>query len=408
MRLSRRDLARFAGSAAASAGLAQVIPGRQAIAQTPEAAPTGSGANSALLSLLKFIPLSLVEENYSEGSELGTFGDIALRLDSVGVEIPDSASGEDAVREAFRATMPIPSGSLIQASARADDSVGLLGWTIADVDRQLFTMTSEGGLVHVMQGAFDAGALEAAWTANGYEMLEVEGQAVASLSAEPDMNIETELGRLALSHVNNAALLDGGTLVYSPSLDTLTLMLQANAGTVPSVGTYEMVERVVGAVTQPLSGASVLPGPALVMLGDPLTMVLGESVDLEDIDLEDFPEPGPLPLMGLVGFVSGSAVPDPSLLENEDAEPVVSGSTLVASRLYTSPGDAAIAAKRSLLFLETGVSFVTRRPYAEQFAGWRVDHHQDSDIVTLEVDLYANEGVWLQMIYNRDAQFLYS
>jgi hypothetical protein len=405
MKLSRRELARLASASAVSAGIASVVPGGLAGAQTPEATPVDGGVNAALLSMLRFIPLSLVEENYTGGSELATFGDIALRLESVGVEIPASAAGE-ALGDAFRATMPIPVSDLIQATARADDSRVLFGWTFADVHRLLFSMTSEHGLIHVMQGDFDPAALEAAWAANGYQMLDVDGQPVASLSAEPEIDLSSELGGLVLSHVNNAALLDDGTLLYSPSLDGLTLMLQAGSGSVPSLGTYDLVTTVVGTMTSPLCGASLLPGPALVMLGDPL-MILGPSADIEDIELEDLPEPGPLPLMGLVGFVSGPAVPDRSLLEDE-SEPVPSGSMMVASRFYTSPEDAAFAAKRSLLTLETGVSFVTMEPFAERFPGWRVDHHEGSETVLLEVDLYANEGIWLQMIYQRDALFLYS
>jgi hypothetical protein len=395
----------LAGVSAVSAGFASVVPANLAVAQTPEAAPVESGVNAALLSMLRSIPLSLVEENHTDGLELATFGDIALRLESVGVEIPAGATGE-ALGDAFRATMPIPVSNLMQATARADDSLALFGWTFADVHRILYSMTSEHGLVHVMQGDFDPAALEAAWTANGYQMLEVEGQTVASLAAEPEIDMESELGRLALSYVNNAALLDDRTLLYSPSLDALTLMLQATAGTVPSLGTDELVNTTVGAMTSPLSAASLLPGPALVALGDPL-MILGPSADLDDFNLEDLPEPGPLPLMGLVGFVSGAAVPDTSLLEDE-SEPEPSGSMMVTSRLYTSPEDAVLAAKRSLLFLEAGWSFVSGAPYNEQFAGWRIDVDEDNETVLLEIDLYGNEGIWLNMIYSRDALFLYS
>jgi hypothetical protein len=406
MRLSRRALAQLAGASAVSAGIVSAMPGGLTVAQTPEATPVDGGVNAPLLSMLRSIPLSLVEENYTDGAELATFGDIALRLESVGVEIPDPATGDDALREAFRATMPIPVSNLMQATARAEDSLALFGWTFADVQQLLYTMTSEHGLLHVLQGSFDQARLESAWSANGYQTIEVEGQTVASLAAEPEIDMQSELGRLALAHVNNAALLEDGTLVYSPSLDALTLMLQAHAGAVPSLGTDELVNTVVGAMTSPLSAASLLPGPALVALGDPL-MILGQSADLDDFNLEDLPEPGPLPLMGLVGFVSGSSVPDTDVLEDE-AEPKPSGSMMVASRLYTSPEDATLAAKRSLLTLETGISFATAEPFTERFAGWRVDVDEANETVLLEVDLYANEGIWLQVIYQRDALFLYS
>jgi len=398
MRLSRRDLARVAGMAIASSGLAPGVPGRSVGAQTPEASE--SSPNEPLLSLLRYIPLSLVEENYSQGHELATFGDGALRLATVGVEVPQPAAKTDELRDVFQATLPVPYGSLAQASVRAEDSLSLFEWRFVDVHRSLYTMSSSG-LLHVMRGSFDLDALMTAWSANGYQMLEVDGLAVASISAEADLDFETELGRLALASANNAAFLDDGTLLYSPTLEALTAMLQAPVGTESSLGTYDLVEAVVSSITTPLSGASLLPGPAFLA---PLPLILGGPSEIEP---DELPAPGPLPLMGLVGFVSGPETPE-AAPEDGDTEPVPSGSMMVASLKYTTSEEAAIAAKRALLELETGVSPAVQVPFADRFAGWRVGHIAGSETMMIEIDLYGDEGIWLQMIYNRDASFLYS
>ncbi|CAN5807387.1 hypothetical protein BH20CHL4_BH20CHL4_13570 [soil metagenome] len=400
MRLTRRAIVRLAGAALAPASLGPTSSGRVTAAQTPDAAPGESSPNETLLSMLQFIPLSLVEENYRQGYELATFGDAALRLASVGLEISDLAASTEDFRDVAQATLPVPHGSLAQASLRAEDSLSLFGWTITDIHQSVYAMTSEG-LVHVMRGSFDPSALDAVWLANGYQMLDVEGHAVASVSAERNFDLSTELGRLTLGSANNTAFLEDGTLLYGGSLEALTAMLQAHNGAVPSLGSYALVESVVGAIGGPLSGASLLPGPALI---SGLPLVLGADVDL---DLEDLPEPGPVPLMALVGFVSGPAVPDADLT-NTDAEPIPSGSMLVAALKFLTAGEAAIAARRALLELETGTGPTSDIPFTERFAGWRVSHHADSDTMTLEIDLYGNENVWLQMIYNRDASFLYS
>jgi hypothetical protein len=79
---------------------------------------------------------------------------------------------------------------------------------------------------------------------------------------------------------------------------------------------------------------------------------------------------------------------------------------MVAVRRFLTAEEADLAARRSLIGLETGVSVARQMPYAEMFAGWRVSIPAE-EIVLVEADLYANESIWLQMIYTRDAGFLY-
>ena len=398
MAVSRRTLVRNAGAAAA--GVIAAARGSSSLAQSVQSASRGDPVNATLLDLLTFIPLSLVEENFTEGAELATFGDAELRLSTVGVEIagPDDPETD---RELFRATQPIPYGRIAQGMLRADDPMALFGWSLGDVQQSLFTLAYAGGeSIEILRGTFERASLEAAWSANGYEMVNVDGQSVASLSAEPTIDMESELGRIALSSANNATLLDEGTLVYCSSLAGLTSVLEAGNGESASLGTDAIVRSLVEAVPEALSGASVLPGGAFIAQ---LPITVGEEGGFE---IGELPEPGPVPLMGLLGFVSGSELPDPDLTDSEE-EPVVSGSTMVSTRHFLTPDEARIAAQRSLVTLETGTSFASGMPYAEMFAGWRVDLPAE-DTVLVEVDLYGNESIWLQMIYSRDAGFLYS
>jgi hypothetical protein len=395
---SRRRLLQL-GGAAAALGFASRLARPAGAVQDVGSVTRAEGSNAVLQEMLAFIPLSLVEENFTEGMELATFGDIGLRLETVGIDI-NALAGDEAVRTLARSTMPVPFGRLTQGILRADDPEALFGWTLTDVRQSLFTLASGGGEgVEIIRGTFDRAQIEEAWAANGYELLDVGDQQVASLSAEPTIDMESEISRIALSGANNVALVDDSTLIFCSSLDGLTAVLDAGRGQESSLGTDPMVNELIDAVPDALSGASLLPGGAFIT-----QMPIGFSEEGE-LELGDLPEPGPIPLMGLIGFVSGPAVPESDLTDSP-ADLVPSGGKMFAVRRFLTAEEADLAARRSLIGLETGVSVARQMPYAEMFAGWRVSIPAE-EIVLVEADLYANESIWLQMIYTRDAGFLY-
>lgn len=382
MRLTRRQLLHATGTALALGGFAQ-----PAGAQTPDS--VSAGENALLLEFASCIPQSLVAENASAGQELLVFADYAYRLQSVGIDLASIADPDEAFRAFARSTLPLPAADIMVATTRTQDPFRIFGWTLGQVEQCSYVMSSEGTLT-VLRGAFNRAAIEAAWIAQGYQSLDVDGIAVASISAERTLDLSSEIGQLTLGNAGNAAFLDDGYLLYAPSLAALTAMIHAHTGTVDSLAIHPLVQSVVSSVPDRLSGAIILPPGAFiaappVLLGDPDTELV-------------LPEPGPIPLMGLVGFVSGSAVPDAD---------IPSGSTFVSSRHFLTTDEAELAARRTLLTLESQYSMVSERQWSDIFAGWSISLDQDETNVLTAIDLIANEGIWSQIIYQRDASFLY-
>ncbi len=395
MRLTRRRLMHASGTALALGGATCfAIPNVRA--QTPEAQPTS--ANDALLDIAKAIPLSSISTNAEEGRELLTFADFAWRLESVGADLT-SLSDDAAVDIWVDATLPLPPGDLLMASFRTDDALGLFGWQTLDIERCGSVMSSSNTLT-VLQGRFQPDTLDAAWRAQGYEMLDINGVPVASLSAEAEVDLASEIGLLALSKANNVALIDDTLLIYASTLAGLSAMIDAYNGATESLGAYPLLQTTLGSLPDRLSGAIVLPPGAFVAANLPFEM--GEN----SVEITEPPEPGPIPLLGVVGFVSGDSIPATDLTSTSD-EPVPSGALAVSSRHFLTAAEAELAARRSLLTLETQHSSLSQQPFTEIFAGWHIDIDRAEDNVVTQIELYANEGIWAQMIYARDALFLY-
>ncbi len=401
MRLSRRTMMGIAGTSAMVAVTGSAPFGRRTLAMQTPAPPDGSTTNAALLELASYLPLSLLTENAVDGRELMILADYARRLSSVGVD-PWAEVDEEEARRAFLGAMqPLPASNLFTGVNRAGpDAPSLFGWTLDQIDREASVM-ADATTLSVLQGRFDAQALEAAWQGQGYQARDAAGMAVYSLHEDASVDLESDLHRLVLSHANNVALIDPGILLYASTLPGLTAMIEAGQGVVPSLGADEIVGKVIDAVPEPLTGAMLLSTGAFL---SPIPISFGEeSLDFDDIELS---EPGPLPLMGLIGFVSGPTVPDRDI-STESAELVSSGSMVVASRRFLSAEEAEFAARRTLVTLETGLSVMSEQPWSDYFAAWRVWVEDDSNTVVVEADLYGNEAIWAQLVYARDASFLY-
>lgn len=397
MRATRRQLMQSSAVTLALGALTgfdhQASLARQTATSIPE-----QSVNAALLEFASCIPLSLLAENATNGFELLTFGDFRFRQESVGVDIAAISDPVERVSEFYRSVQPVPAADLMMAVGRADNSVALLGWTQEQVEQSAYVMSSEGVLT-VLRGAFDEATLRQNWVDQGYQANTVEGVSVASLAEDGAMDISTDLGRFTLGKAANVALLDSGLLLYAPTLAGLTAMIQAHNGSENSLGTDALVRTVVDALPDRVSGASLFPPGAFVT---PVEISTGENGP----EFGDMPEAGPIPLMGLVGFVSGPAVPDSDMTATTESA-VPSGSTFVASRHFLSGEEAEWAARRSFVTLETGASLRTGQPWSEVFPSWQISVDRDSDTVLTEIELYGNEAIWVQLFLSRDASFLY-
>ncbi|MBX3069071.1 MAG: hypothetical protein KF883_01085 [Thermomicrobiales bacterium] len=393
MNLSRRRLLQTSASTLVGGGLGATLALQDAVAQTPEV--PAAGMNGPLRDLATFFSLAPLSNNFTGSGELMTFGDLALRLEQVGVDLNAIAEPEEKRRQLGLATLPVPFAELVRASFQAEDPVALFGWNAFDIDQSAYVM-SDAMTLTVLRGRFDVDLIQRAWDENGYALVEQLGVPAASISAEPSFDVTTELGRLTLGKANNVAAVDDRTLIYASSLAGLEGMIESHRGDVESLGVMSTFNRVVAATPDALSGAVVLGPGAFVA---PPAITAGES----GIEFSTTWEPGPLPLLGLVGFASGPELPETGSSE----EPIPSGSRQIAVRHFLTEAELDVAAKRTLLYLDTQGSITMGLAWSEVFAGWQVWTDPENSAVISSIDLFGNEGAWLQALYARDAWYLY-
>lgn len=396
MPLTRRGLLHTTLFAIAAGTGAQWRGGSSALASQASTDQAG-GSNQRLLELASFIPVFAVSDNASRGLELLTFGDTALRLEQVGVDLSAIADPLERATVFARATMPVPLAKMVQASVQATDPEALLGWTILDIEQNASVMSSTVAFT-VLRGRFDPAVLQRAWLSQGYETRQVDGIEVASRSADGQIDLTSELGRLTLAAANNAALIGDATLIYASTQEALVSMVSAQRGEVESLGTMPLMQQTIEATPRALAGAMLLPAGAFVAPPEiPATQ--------EDTKVA-VPEPGPVPLVGLVGFASGSAVPDSDPGASPEG-PIPSGSSQIAVRLFLDDAELDLAAKRSLLTLDTQSNYRTGQPWRELFADWRISIDPAHSAVITDIGLFSNESIWQEVIAARDASYLY-
>jgi hypothetical protein len=189
--------------------------------------------------LLSLIPVDLVA--LEDQRVIATFADIAGQLASVDVERPESVEDEDRIDPWKDAIFPLAIAQPFLDHWRELDR-DLIGFDLTDVDATIESGNAPETMA-ALRGRFDAAALETAWSTAGYHMIDVEGIPVASLSAEPSFDLSSEIGAIALAHLNNACLLPDGTLVYTASLAMMRRVLATANGDAPSMALAQMCVR---------------------------------------------------------------------------------------------------------------------------------------------------------------------
>jgi hypothetical protein len=367
---------------------------------TPAPAPPGS-----LAAMLQLAPdvLSGVDE---APVQIATYADLAAQTAVAGMSVPTSVDDPNFVPWAF-ALLPLIMPDALVNYALAVDWHALLGVDLLDIDQSL--QVGEPPLVFtLLRGRFDETAIEAAWTSQGYTMLDVDGVVVASLHEDASFDLETDLGRYAFARFNNAAILPDGTLAYSPTLDGMRLLIATAQGTIPSLGDRVDVAALVGAIEEPLASAMLVTGAALqgaTLLG--LDTASGTAVaDELATRIAEFSRMPPI-LMALLGVTPGGPLAQP-LSATATPNPDVPPAQFEIALLLPTQAAAETAAEVATERLATGVSYRTGRPLTDYFATWDARVLADPPIVVLELGFAPDvqPRIWLQMIAGRDLPFL--
>lgn len=354
-----------------------------------------------LMDMIELLPLS------AGGSEsnllLATFADLAAQLAAVGTQPPPAVDrGDPHAWISAISQLPIadPFGSRFLQLTR-----DLFGFDLTDVDQTL-QAGEPPDMPTLLRGRFNRDAVAAAWQANGYKLLDVNGTQVASLAEDPSFDFNNPIQRLVLARMNNAAFLPDGTLAYCGSLDNLKAVIATATGAAASLATRIDLARLVTGLDRVYGGAILLSGLALTglqispdMLSTPISD-LATSIASAIASADDMP-----PVLSLlVGATPGGPLP----VRTEGTPVPMPSGTVLFELLMAEDGAAARAKPVVEARLAAYTSVITRQPLSDRFASW--DVRVDAARNILEIELTPNEttplGIWLQMVYSRDLGFI--
>jgi hypothetical protein len=373
-----------------------LAPGRLFAAQSPAA---GISVDPELASYLALTPASMVP---LESAIALTYGNAKLQADTLGFALPfdaaDAAAQEAWVNGTYTVTLP----STFRNYGFMDGFAELTGFEIG----QVFSGMEAGeppDVITMIRGAIDIDAVRAAQLAAGYQETEIDGHAVAVLGDDYELSPTNPIQRWALARLNYSAVLDDGTLVYTPARHLMSTALAPGA----TLDTNPLVQQALGALDAPLISAALL-GPGAFVPSLPLDQVL-EPPQTED-EIADFilamqdQTPAPVVLTGIVGSTAGGPLPS----QGEELTPVASGdpkSVTKISLVYLSPEEAATAAGQIEDRLATGASMSNQRPWSDLFIGWSAAQGADPTTVLVTLE-WAALPRSLELVNNRDIAFI--
>ncbi|HKG26528.1 MAG TPA: hypothetical protein VKB09_12830 [Thermomicrobiales bacterium] len=370
-----------------------------------EATPTPSAENP-LAELLQLAP-DVMSGTEEPPVQIATYADLAAQTAVSGLPLPTSVEDENFVPWAF-ALIALVSPSNLFSYALLADWHSLLGFDLWEIEQSM--EVGEPPMVYTLfRGRFDEAAIRAAWANQGYRMLDVDGIEVASLHEDASFDITSDLGRFTFARFNNAAILPDGTLVYSPTLDGMRLLIAVAQGTAPSLGDRPDVAVLVGAIEKPLASAMLLAGTALQgmpSLGFDVATPLAEVSDAMATQIAEFARMPPIS-MALLGVTPGGPLPERS---NADAtpQPDIPPAQLEIALLLESQEAAETAVHVAEERLATQTPMATGQPLTDNFSSWDSHVLPDQPVAVLELNFAPGvpPRIWAEMIFRRDLPFL--
>lgn len=354
------------------------------------------------LAMLRFVPIDVFEA-FDENPILASVADIAARTESSGVDLPTSRDDNPAFGDWGKAIngLALPSSFV---NTFSPEWLAAFGWDILQADQTLeFGQPPDNAQVYI--GRFDQDAIDDALLASDYEAVEIDGATAAwSLSPEGDVDISTDVGRLALGGMNNVVLMPDGVLITARMLDTATLLAETAAGERDSLAGNELVQTLLEAQTTPLDSAMLLPGTSFAGTIDPAAILVDESDDDEDGSGQSALDRTADRIATQIAEQAQSGMPPILLaLAGTTGEPRISRACYTL--LMASEEDAETAVSVIEERLETGESVATQEPWSEIFSDWTVAAVANAPVVTVELET-ERPALWFNLIFQRDTGFL--
>ncbi len=329
-----------------------------------------------------------------------SFGNAKLQMDTLGFTLPFDMGDTAALDNWIKGAYPVALPSVFLTNSLREEFSDLFGFHIGQV-----LSGAEFGepprTVSVLRGVFDAAHIRSVQEGLGYRSLDVDGHEVLSLSEDGGVSLDNPVQRLALARVNNSAFLDDDTLVYTPTLESMRMMLAPGA----TLADQPWVQQAIGGLSSPLIAAAVL-GPGSFLPGLPPELLEPSSQE----EIADFilsmqeRDSAPIVLAAIAGTTAGG--PLSFATDETPALPSdVPQSLTVFSLVYGSSEEAARAATQIEERLATGSSVVSKRPWTELFTSWSVLPAAAGSTVSLMLE-WPTVPRTLDLIWNRDLGFI--
>ena len=409
----RPTLSRRAVLTAAGAGAIAIAARRPRLTANRRDAQAGAEAAWPPADLLRLVP-DPYPAALGQVTPLAYYADVAGQLAAVGLTPPTDPESEDArLWNRVLLGMALPGDIADFASALPWQE--MFGWTPYEVEQSLW-FGEPPGVVNLLRGRFDAAAVATALLTLGFRAVEIAGATAAYSIEHKDLSIADPDERfLVTSSLRTLAILPDGTYVWSQRPEGARAVATVAAGAA-SLGARSPVQRLLGAVAEPLASIILVPGLALSGPGDP-TELLGAAATPDAVDdlataiaAEEAARQAMPPIgLALFGVTYGGEFA--SLAGTPEALPHPASIRQSPTRLrfflqFGGVDDAERAVPAIEERLETGRSVRTEQPWSEVFRSWSVAVVPEHAVVLVEIDPGAARNAWFGLLFSRDLGFL--
>ena len=306
--VSRRGILTGGAGTAATALLASL-----AVASAPEQSSTATPGTvvdgpGSLAAMLGRIPADLPGLDDPERAWV-SYAAVATQLATVGV-VADPEGDDTSLW--FRATIgmafPSESSGWLRSDWRAT-----FGFSALHVD-QTFEVASPPFWLTLLRGSLDPTEVRTALERSGYRSIDFDGATFMSAGDDGEWDPDSAIGQLArFGSMNQASILDDGTLVFASHRATLRAVLEVEAGGAAALGDRVDLAMLARSVWPDLASGVIVPG--MTLIGETLSPVLLLTPD-QDVDALAtlMAEAGnalrrmPPVVSALVGFTAGGPV----------------------------------------------------------------------------------------------------
>jgi hypothetical protein len=379
----------------AALGAGVVITGaRQVSAQaTPAASPAaspvaGSAAGPArMLAMLEKAPASSFTQTGVSWADLASAQALA------GLEpLPSQPKKIDPAHLQIQQNLALPQMMNYAMMPEFPKTFGFAPFTL----EQSLYLGDPPKMITLLRGPWNPDDLTRAWQASGFRKKTSDAGTFWSWAEEPELDMKSAVTRIGLGSMNNAAVLDDGTVVFAGYADLITLVMRTAKGEEASLAGDDRIAGIVESAPETLVSAMVLPGTALQQNAELQIITSQASPDqMKKIQAELKQEQEaerqavgtmPRPSFGLLGVTGGT-------------EPHI-----VVRLAVKSGKEADRAAKIVAYRLKHLKSARTQQPWTDLLR--LVSASGQADPSVAEVEFAPTEpayaSLWIKMLYARD------